>query len=176
MSNICWHSGPPPSFHPLCLPSSVPWIHRAPFPISAPDTVSECTKGAQYHSCPPLYQRAYVSIHFSDSACRYAFYEHSKWATALGFRIKAHYHLYYYGCLHIARMLIVNDDQWPLKLLYLTQYWPLNHELLLQYLFPRTTTIGLWQRGWWWEIYVFLLIVGVFFFPLPRIFWESLQY
>lgn len=35
----------------------------------------------------------------------------------------------------------------------------------------------LWQRGrWWWEICVFLLIVGVFFFPLPHIFWESLLY
>lgn len=54
---------------------------------------------------------------------------------------------------------------------FATESQPLLHSL-----FPRTSTVGLWQRRWWWEICVFLLIVGVFFFPLPHIFWESLQY
>lgn len=61
--------------HPLlftlcaCLPALVPWIHWAPFPISAPDTAWECTKGAQYLCCPSLYLREHISPNFCDSAC-----------------------------------------------------------------------------------------------------------
>lgn len=65
MSNICWCSGLPPSFTLCaCLPALVPWIHRAPFPISAPDTACECTKGAQYHTSPSLYHREHISLQF----------------------------------------------------------------------------------------------------------------
>lgn len=38
------------------------------FPISAPATASECTKGAEYYSSPSLYLKEHISLSFYDAA------------------------------------------------------------------------------------------------------------
>lgn len=107
-------------------------------PISAPDTARECTKGAQYHSCPSPYQRGTHFPIFCDSARWYAvnhFWRENE--SALSSSLSR-------LLTHSPRATVADHHGGPRMLLYLMWCWPLNHDyqLISQnfYRWPATET------------------------------------
>lgn len=85
MSNIRWCSGPLPFFSPSV--PACPWIHWAPFPISAPNSSAQ-----RRHSITPIhrYIRANTFPLISVTLHAGVLYLCFVWTTASGVWIKAH--------------------------------------------------------------------------------------